>query len=101
MANNERADEAVKVIAAKYRDPVAAEFAVNDFRDWQNANKQTVTLTADEWDVVRAALGYMVEHTDPASAVHMTTGRIYHAVKGQTTGYSSDEAIAILRSVLS
>lgn len=85
MANNEQTDKAVKDIAATYRDPEAAKFAINDFRDWQSANDpQTVTLSPEDWDVVRAALGYMVDNTSPVGEVHMQTGRIYHSVRNQT-----------------
>lgn len=62
--------------------------------------EQTVTLAAEDWDVVRAALGYMVENTSPMHSVHMETGRIYHSVKSQTSGYTSDEAINQLRTNL-
>lgn len=53
-------------------------------------NEQTVTLSAEDWIIVRASLETIVESMDPTSMFHMDTGRVYHAVARQTNGYTNE-----------
>lgn len=62
--------------------------------------QHTVTLSAEDWVVVRAALSTIVESISPVSPAHMAAGRVYHRIAKQTNGYTSDEAIDQLRSII-